>query len=137
MRTVGVACVALLVSSATAIYLPGVAPKEYSVGDPVRLLAVVVVVGTDRGWSVRSREAVWRCDEAAPCLVPAVAVQIELKVNKLSSTASALSYNYYDLAFCRVRGFSLLTVALACIVTGCDAVAGPRVVPAALLFLKL
>ncbi len=30
-------------------------------------------------------------------------LQIELKVNKLSSTASALSYNYYDLAFCRVR----------------------------------
>ena len=36
MRTVGVACVALLVSSATAIYLPGVAPKEYAMGDPVR-----------------------------------------------------------------------------------------------------
>jgi hypothetical protein len=56
-----------------------------------------------------------RCGAAVHCRVFVIALltappcagwQVELKVNKMTSINSALSFNYYDLAFCRVRARS-------------------------------
>ena len=87
------ATLALLQQPAQAFYLPGVAPHEYKDGDPVR------------------RPAYFRRDlliSRAPLalvgrrpLSCAVAAQISLKVNKLSSTKTSLPYEYYHLPFCK------------------------------------
>ena len=47
------------------------------------------------------------------------APQVDLKVNKLTSTSSALSYNHYDLPFCKVRADKWALRSVAVVAAGC------------------
>jgi hypothetical protein len=102
----------LAFAGARAFYLPGVAPTQYMPGAPVRALAARCACED-------------RCDHSPvrlltppPCRFITVSpLQVELQVNKLTSSKTHLGYEYYQLPFCRVRaaGWACASRGRACI----------------------
>eukprot|EP01051_Picozoa_sp_SAG22_P000276 SAG22_NODE_6_length_41368_cov_49.702222_19_plen_274_part_00 len=114
---VAAAAAALLsIQPASAFYLPGVAPLEYKDGDPVSASPCGPLPSRvpprppppHATPPVSRRPSAWLQPSSPrlavanlPCRTPPSLHQITLKNNKLSSTKTALPYEYYQLPFCK------------------------------------